>query len=53
MTTDQEETFLGAQPFRTFVMHLADGRAIEVVHREFAALAPSGRTIVVFQRTNR
>jgi hypothetical protein len=30
-------------------MHLADGRQIPVVHREFLASAPSGRTVIVFQ----
>jgi hypothetical protein len=30
-------------------MHLADGRRIPVVHREFLASSPSGRTVVVYQ----
>ena len=30
-------------------MHLADGRRIPVVHREFFAISPSGRTVTVYQ----
>ncbi len=37
------------QPFRPFVLHLADGRGIPVVHREFMVTTPSGRTIIVVQ----
>ena len=37
-----------AQPFRPFIMHLADGRSIPVQHREYLASAPSGRIIGVF-----
>jgi hypothetical protein len=38
-----------AQPFRPFVIHLADGRAIPVERPEFILTVPSGRTIVVCQ----
>jgi hypothetical protein len=30
-------------------MHLADGRQLPVVHREFLAISPSGRTTIVYQ----
>jgi len=40
---------LHAEPFVPFVVHLADGRAIPVNHREFAMLAPSGRTVAIYQ----
>ena len=30
-------------------MHLADGRSISVLHPEFMASAPSGRTVTVYQ----
>ncbi len=49
MTIQELRTAYDAQPFRPFVMHLADGRSITVHHREFIATAPSGRTIVVYQ----
>jgi hypothetical protein len=38
-----------AEPFRPFIIHLADERQIPVKHREFMAISPSGRTIVVCQ----
>ncbi len=38
-----------AAPFTPFIIHLADGRQIAVKRREYMALSPSGRTIVVYQ----
>lgn len=49
MTIEQMRTFYQAQPFRPFVIHLADGREVPVGHREFIMAAPSGRTVLVFQ----
>lgn len=49
MTVDQVKLLLGSMPFRPFVLHLADGRAIRVPHREFMAMAPSGRTAIVYE----
>ncbi len=49
MTIERIREFHSAQPFQPFVMHLGDGRAIEVRHQEFMALGPGGRTVVVFQ----
>lgn len=49
MTIEQLRTVYQAQPFRPFVIHLADGRAIPIDHREFMMTVPSGRTIVVAQ----
>jgi hypothetical protein len=37
-----------AEPFRPFVLHLADGRHILVPHREFMAIGPTGRTVIVY-----
>ncbi len=37
-----------AQPFRAFILHLADGRAIRVGHPELMALSPTGRSAVVY-----
>jgi hypothetical protein len=47
MTVEQLRTAYNAQPFRPFVMHLADGREIPVHHREFMMTVPSGRTVLV------
>ena len=49
MTIEQIRRLYEAQPFRPFLIHLADGRALPVEHREFMASAPSGRTVIVYQ----
>lgn len=49
MTIEQLRVFYNAQPFRPFVIHLADGREVPVNHREFIMSAPSGRTVSVYQ----
>jgi tRNA1(Val) A37 N6-methylase TrmN6 len=49
MTVEQLRTLLHAQPFRPFVIHLADGREVEVLHQEFAIIAPQGRTAIVYR----
>jgi hypothetical protein len=50
MTTDQLQNVWKAQPFRPFVIHLADGRQVKVVHPDFLSRSPSGRSIIVYQR---
>jgi len=49
MTIEQLRTAYQAQSFRPFVIHLADGRAVPVEHREFIMTVPSGRTVVIAQ----
>jgi hypothetical protein len=49
MTIEQLSAAYDAQPFRPFVIHLGDRRAIPVRHREFIMTVPSGRTAVVCQ----
>lgn len=49
MTLSEVRNMYQAEPFRLFVLHLADGRAVPVHHREFLASAPSGRTVIVYQ----
>lgn len=49
MTIDKVRRFFNAQPFQPFTIHLADGRQFPVVSREFIALSPVGRTVVVYQ----
>jgi hypothetical protein len=49
MTVEQLRSAYNAQPFRPFVLHLADGRSIPVRHREFIMTVPSGRTVVICQ----
>jgi hypothetical protein len=49
MTIERVRELYHAQPFRPFVLHLADGREIPVMHQEFLMALPSGRTLYVCQ----
>lgn len=49
MTADQLRAMREANPFRPFTIHLADGRKLDVPHRDFVSLSPSGRIIIVYQ----
>jgi hypothetical protein len=49
MTTDRLRNVWKAEPFKPFIIHLADGRQLKVVHPEFLSRSPSGRSIVVHQ----
>jgi hypothetical protein len=49
MTIEKVKELYSAQPFRPFVIHLADGREVPVHHRDFIMAAPSGRTLYVSQ----
>ena len=53
MTIEQLKDTYERQPFRPFIIHLADGRQIPVNSREFMLTVPSGRTIVVAQPDDR
>jgi hypothetical protein len=47
MTIEQLRKMHEARPFQPFRIHMADGRHLDVVHPEFLAHSPSGRTISV------
>jgi hypothetical protein len=49
MTIGKIKELYDARPFRPFNIRLADGRKIPVRHREFVAISPSGRTMIVYQ----
>jgi hypothetical protein len=49
MTAEQFRLMREANPFRPFTIHLADGRALAVPHRDFVSQSPGGRTIIVYQ----
>ena len=49
MTIDRLKELYDAQPFKPFIIHLADGRALPVQHRDFIMSVPSGRTVIVAQ----
>ena len=53
MILEQVKDLYAAQPFRPFVLHLADGREIPVQHRDFIMPAPNGRTLAVYQPDSR
>jgi hypothetical protein len=49
MTIEKLRAAYQAQPFRPFIIHLADGRQIPVQHREFIMTVPSGRIVFIVQ----
>jgi len=49
MTLEELRRVSNAQPFRPFVIHLADGREVPVLHPELVVAVPSGETILVHQ----
>ena len=49
MTGEEMRNQLHAQPFRPFVLRLADGTRIPVHHPDFVAISPSGRIMTVYQ----
>ena len=53
MTLEAFREHLNAQPFQPFVIHIADGRSVPVVSREFIMRDPRGRTILVYQPDGR
>ncbi|MGL4553696.1 MAG: hypothetical protein ACRC33_21240 [Gemmataceae bacterium] len=44
MTVDQLRATRDAVPFRPFLIHLTDGRAYRIPHRDYLSISPSGRT---------
>ena len=38
-----------AKPFRPFILHMADGRQVNVDHPEFMAVSPTGRYATVYK----
>jgi len=50
VTGDQIRDSLRAVPFKPFRLHLADQRAVEVFHPDFAMVSPNRRVLAVFLR---
>jgi hypothetical protein len=48
MTKEAIKEKVEAIPFRPFTLRLTDGRTCEVPARDFASLAPNGRTLAVW-----
>ncbi len=49
MKADEIRKRLHNQPFRNFVIVVADGGSIPVKHEDFVAVAPTGREMIVYQ----
>ena len=49
MKINEVRKLLHAEPFRPFLVHVADGGRIAVKHEDFIALAPTGREMIVYQ----
>ena len=47
MTVKAIREFYDSEPFRPFTIHLADGRHVEVPHREFFFIHPGEDTVIV------
>lgn len=52
MTIDQLKAMHQARPFQPFRIHLVDGRSLDVLHPEFLAHTPLGRTIIVAKESD-
>ncbi len=50
MTVEQLKAMQQAHPFQPYRIHMADGRYLDVHHRDFLAQSPTGRTIVVYKQ---
>jgi hypothetical protein len=48
MTSGPIRRLYSTEPFQPFTIHLADGRKVDVPHRDFMAIGPAGRTVVVY-----
>jgi hypothetical protein len=49
MKVDEIRKMLHNEPFRHFVIVVADGGRIPVLHEDFVAVAPTGREMIVYQ----
>ena len=49
MKINEIRNLLHAQPFRPFLIQIADGGRIPVKHMDFVALAPTGREMFIYQ----
>ena len=50
MNAAELKQLLHASPFRPFTVYLASEKAFAVPHVDFAALSPTGRTLIVFRK---
>ncbi len=48
MKIDEIRELVHAVPFQPFTILAAGGTSVEVVHPDFIALSPTGRTVIVY-----
>ncbi len=48
MTVEQFRNTLHLQPFHPFTVRMVDGMSYDIPHPDFVALAPTGRTVIVY-----
>ena len=48
MTKEALREAVHKEPFQPFVLHVADGRALTIPHRDFVSMHPTGRTVIVY-----
>ena len=48
MAPAELKQLLHTNPFRPFTVYLPSDKAFRIEHEDFAALAPNGRTLIVF-----
>ena len=51
MTATQIKKHLHETPFRPFSLVTADGRKFPVPHEDYVSIDPTGRTLIVWERT--
>jgi hypothetical protein len=47
MAPDHLKKLLNTDPFRPFVLRMPSGKTVDVPHSDFAAISPTGRTLIV------
>ena len=47
MTINEFRNALNAAPFRPFIIHLADGKTVPVVHPDYVLVTGQGRTAII------
>lgn len=53
MTMEEIRQMQHAQPFQPYRIHMANGRFVDVIHPEFVARSPKGRSLVVYKKDGR
>lgn len=48
MQIEELRATLRHEPFRVFVIHMVDGRTFPVAHRDYLAISPTERSVIVY-----